>query len=193
MASDEQITDCFRVFHSRVSWRNIHQGIGAVQTWICRVRFSCACLSVCVDCRALSGACDKDYDYGIADGRCSKCSSAQFVLKRVVLCVAVAATIAVAAFLWAWCRHWCSDRLPEIMREHATADGGIELAGFFHHVTTPLAGEGAHKGDEAPREERQREMNSRRRRLRRSLLTKIKIVLASWQIAASTEMVCRRS
>jgi len=121
---------------------------------------------------ALCGACDDGYDFDIGRNRCAQCSSSREMMARagnLFLLFAIAAAVAVV--LYARCRR-------QIRKLWASA--------------VSFAREGFDSLESQKKEGLQSEVEARsrrRRKLRKSLFTKAKVVIAAWQIAASTETV----
>ena len=145
----------------------------------CRGGRSTAASEQCFDGHvgALCGACDDGYDFDLARNRCAKCSSAHEMMARVGnLFLLFALIAALVLFIYA--------RYRERMR-------GLwqNTVSFMNEGRDATEQHEESKGEnESDQSEAEVEARSRRK-FRKSLFNKAKIIISTWQIAASTETV----
>jgi len=138
---------------------------------------------------ALCGACAEGHDYEISRNRCANCSSAREMFARAsILFVLFFVSF---AFVVAVCTRHCR-RFPlvtflnKVLKEHVRAGlaAGHEVQALEDAAATMDAEEEKEAG-EADDDEATKA--SRRRSLKRSIITKLKIIIAAMQIASSTD------
>ena len=163
---------------------------------------------------ALCGACAKEYDYDLTRARCVKCATLkEMILTRIasfVILIFFVIIIIVAIRMFrrerrlTWQSPWdflknnaiASVKLavdigimPESFQTSVGGDGG-KIKHDDETESNASGGEpsGRPRLGRTPSQEEQRKRESRKR-FRKSILTKVKIVIATWQIASSTQTV----
>ena len=148
---------------------------------------------------ALCGACTSRYNYDIARNRCASCLGFHTMILRsgilfLFLIFILCCLIGIAAFFFRGDFHFLTT-LFHFIKEAAKGDDAVG-AGFDDHLDDMAADReskiskddsDAKDDDEPPT--RNPQTSRRQRSLRRSVLTKLKIIVAAWQISASTESV----
>ena len=137
---------------------------------------------------ALCGACDDGFDYDIARNRCAKCVSTRKMIARAgnLFMLIVFLSAVVALLLYAHGKKWHFKVMFLVMQEQAR--GGLSLGSevkAMDHFANTVDEEFEQRVDDV-------DVKRRRRSLRRSLLTKLKIIVAAWQIASSTQHIYRQ-
>ena len=142
---------------------------------------------------ALCGACRKGYDFDIARNRCARCIGAGDMLIRAGFLLLQVALV--CAFLLLLCK-WLFPNVSLrtifffLMKENALDGVGAET-----EMNVVNDAEDEQKDDAQQAQEAQSdadEDNQEKRHLRRSVLTKLKIIVAACQIASSTDEVFRQ-
>jgi len=135
---------------------------------------------------ALCGACDENYDFDVARNRCVGCTSAGEVLVRsgnLCLVGLIAGLVGLALYArycnrkrWRWQAAW-------VWLKESALQGALSAStdlGVAEGIS-----EAIDEGDEVQDDDRAR----RKQRFRKSVLTKLKIIVAAMQIASSTDTV----
>ena len=141
----------------------------------CRGGSSTAASDQCFDGHtgALCGACDDGYNFDIARNRCAKCSGTRDIMVRAgnlsLLVRLLAALVTLLCMRFRRRVRWLRETVFLFMSQ------GLDAL--------------EHKESKEAPSEAAIEARSQSQKWRKSLLTKAKITIATWQIAASTETV----
>ena len=154
---------------------------------------------------ALCGSCKQGFEYNIASNRCSRCASTSVVLWRAgniamfLLVLFLVFTILRKRVPRYMAHVWTAGALA--LQEHAQGDAHGFGKGLDDHLEDILEEDSESSEEESSdssEDEEEEEVKddkivedkgARRRGLRRSILTKLKIIIAVWQIGASAPTV----
>ena len=149
--------------------------------------------------RALCGACRKGYDYDIARNRCAQCKSAGEMLSRAgLLCLLLMLLFVIVVMILARMFHGGSLRslLRHIVKDHVGGDDGAEISAgveleALEEINSAIENE-EFKKEDGVASTTSEDTQEKRDHFRRSVLTKLKIIVAAWQIASSADVVFRQ-
>jgi len=159
-------------------------------TMSCRGGSSTAESEQCFDGHtgALCGACKDGYDYDFVRNKCSRCATADKMMLRLSLIMFIGLLVAVLiGVLYYKSRHkWQWSAALILFKDQARA--GISMGTQLHTVNeieSAMASDSMRSADDVEAKKRAQQSQN----LRKSLLMKVKIVVAAWQISSSATTV----